>query len=78
MSENMQEQLLEVAQRIKSTREIFGFSAEEMARKTDTSVEEYIEYESGKKDFSFTFIYKCAKSFHVDPTELLDVYKRQR
>lgn len=71
MSKNMQEQLLEVAQRIKSTREILGFSVEEMAKKTDVSVEEYSEYESGKRDFSFTFIYKCAKCFNVDPTELL-------
>lgn len=71
MNQNIQEQLLEVAQRIKNTREIFGFSVEEMARKTDVSPEEYVEYESGKRDFSFTFIYKCAKCFNVDPTELL-------
>ncbi len=71
MNQNIQEQLLEVAQRIKNTREIFGFSVEEMARKTDVSPEEYAEYESGKRDFSFTFIYKCAKCFNVDPTELL-------
>lgn len=71
MSKSVKEQLFEVAQRIKSTRELFGFSVEEMARKTDVSPEEYIEYESGNKDFSFTFIYKCAKCFNVDPTELL-------
>lgn len=71
MNQNIQEQLLEVAQRIKNTREIFGFSVEEMARKTDVSPKEYAEYESGKRDFSFTFIYKCAKCFNVDPTELL-------
>mgnify|MGYP004502095029 FL=1 len=69
--QNMQEQLKEVAQRIKSIREIFGFSVEEMAEKTDVTPEEYVEFESGTKDFSFTFIYKCAKSFQVDPTELL-------
>lgn len=71
MNQNIQDQLLEVAQRIKNTREIFGFSVEEMARKTDVSPKEYAEYESGKRDFSFTFIYKCAKCFNVDPTELL-------
>lgn len=71
MSQNMQEQLLEVAQRIKNTREIFGFSIEEMAKKTGVTPEEYTQFESGQKDFSFTFIYKCAKSFNVDPTELL-------
>ncbi len=71
MNQNLHEQLLEVAQRIKNTREIFGFSVEEMARKTDVSFEEYEQLEKGEKDFSFTFIYKCAKCFNVDPTELL-------
>lgn len=72
MNEKIQEQLMEIAQRIKSARDILGYSVEEMAAKTDISVEEYLAYESGQKDFSFTFIYKCAKCFNVDPTELLE------
>ncbi len=64
-------QLMEVAQRIKQTRELFGFSVEEMAQKTGVSVEDYNEYESGTRDFNFTFIYKCARTFSVDPTDLL-------
>ena len=51
-------QLMEVALRIKETRELFSLSVEEMAKKTGVSVEDYNEFESGKKDFNFTFIYK--------------------
>ncbi len=64
-------QLMEVALRIKQTREILSFSDEEMAAKTGVSLADYREFESGKKDFNFTFIYKCAKAFGVDPTDLL-------
>ncbi len=42
-----------------------------MAKKTDTSLEEYQQYESGEADFGFTFLYDCAKAFNVDIVELL-------
>ena len=41
--------LLEIALRVREMREISGFSIEEMAQKTDKSVEEYLVYESGTK-----------------------------
>lgn len=69
--DKMQEQLKEVAERIKNMREILGISRGTMARNTGVSREEYVAYEAGEKDFSFTFIYKCAKCFNVDPTDLL-------
>ena len=69
--ETLKEQLAEVAQRIKNMREILGISQESMAKNVEISVEDYRNYESGTKDFSFTFIYKCAKCFNVDPTDLL-------
>ncbi|MDP0493201.1 MAG: AMP-binding protein, partial [Fusobacterium sp. JB021] len=72
MSKNsMSIQLSEVAQRIRTLREILEISEEEMAKNTDVSVKEYQEYENGNKDFSFTFIYKCAKHLDVDPTDLI-------
>lgn len=67
----MQEQLREVAERIRNMREILGISKQTMAHNTGVTVEEYTDYENGKQDFSFTFIYKCAKCFNVDPTDLL-------
>lgn len=68
---SMNKQLSEVAQRIRTLREILQISEETMASNTDVSLAEYREYESGKKDFSFTFIYKCAKHLDVDPTDLI-------
>ncbi len=75
-AENMEKtdlkaQLAEVAQRIRTMREITGLSEEEMAKCTGTSKEEYQQCEQGERDFSFTFIYKCAQRFAVDPTDLI-------
>ena len=75
MEENLQQsatkQLKEVAQRIKQTRNLLGISIEEMAGCTGVSEKDYVEYEKGTLDFNFTFIYKCAHAFGVDPTDLL-------
>lgn len=67
----METKIIEIAQRIKSLREILEISEEKMARKTDLSPEEYRAMESGTRDFSFTFLYECAKVFGVDIVELL-------
>jgi len=66
------QKLLEVAVRIKEMREIFGFSVEEMAKKTDVSVEQYCDFESGKQDFPFTFIHKCSLAFNIGISDLLE------
>jgi len=68
---NLQQQLGEIAERIRTMREITGLSEEEMARFTGVSVEDYRLYEAGQADFSFTFIYKCANRFAIDPTDLI-------
>ena len=64
--------LSEVAKRIREMREIYGFSVEEMAIKAEVSLDDYLSYESGTKDFPFTFIHKCALAFDIDMTELLE------
>jgi transcriptional regulator with XRE-family HTH domain len=61
----------EVAKRIRSLREDLELSIEDMAQATGRSAEEYAAQESGDKDFSFTFLYKCATAFGVDVVELL-------
>ena len=68
----MNNQLMEVAFRIKEMREVCGFSEEDMAVKTDITVEEYREYERGAIDFPFSFIHKCAKAFGIGKTDLLE------
>ena len=64
--------LKEVAGRIKDLREAKGYSPEELAKLTGVSVEDYILLEQGDTDFSFTFIYKCAKACGVEVVDLLE------
>ena len=67
----MENQVAQIAERIKGMRLIMELTIEEMARITDTTVEEYTAAENGQSDFSFTFLYKCAKTFGIDLAELL-------
>ncbi len=67
----MEPRIIEIAERIKTLREILEISVEEMAKATDVTVDEYCELEQGKTDFSFTFLFKCAERFGVDIVELL-------
>ena len=64
--------LVEVASRIKEMREILGLSVEEMAEKTEVSVETYKMYEKAEADLPFTFIHKCTMAFGVDLSDLLE------
>ena len=63
--------IAEVAERVKAMREMCDISVEEMAAIVEKTPEEYLEYESGKLDFSFTFLYKVAQRCGIDMVELL-------
>ena len=67
----MNEMIIEIAQRIRGLREDFGISVAEMAKLVEVSEEEYLSYEEGKRDFSFTFLYKVAVRLGLDISELL-------
>ena len=67
-----EQQIYEVAQRIRSLRQDMGISSETMAAKTGLSIEEYKKMEKGESDFSFTFIHKCAGVFGVDIADLME------
>ena len=62
----------EVAKRIRELREISGFTVEEMAARTNLSVEEYIQCEAGNRNLSIAFLYRCTLSFGVDMSDLLE------
>ena len=64
--------LKEIARRIKELRESSGYSPEQLAHLTGVSAEDYMLLESGESDFSFTFIYKCAKACGVEVVDLLE------
>jgi transcriptional regulator with XRE-family HTH domain len=67
----MEPNITEIAYRIKALREDMGFTMQEMADATERSLEEYAAQESGERDLSFTFLYKCADKLNVDVIELL-------
>ncbi|MBE6932780.1 MAG: cupin domain-containing protein, partial [Ruminococcaceae bacterium] len=71
-TEAVNNQLLDIALRIREMREIFGFSTAEMAKRTDISEDLYIQYEAGRLDLPFTFMHKCAMAFGVELTVLLE------
>ncbi len=72
MSTVAKEKLNEVALRIREMRQIAGYSEAEMAEKTETSLNEYLNLEAGKLDFPFSFIHKCAQVFGIGMSDLLE------
>ena len=64
----------EMAARIRELREIQGLTAEQMAVKTDVTVEEYLLCENGNSDLNFAFIYRCALALGVNVTDIIEGY----
>ncbi len=67
----MDENLLLIASRIKELREILGLGTEEMAQKTGTRHDIYLQYESGGQDIPISVLYAIAAQLNVDLTVLL-------
>lgn len=67
----MTDMLKDVGARLKALREICDLSINYLAEQTNITPEEYIAYENGEKDFTFTFLYKLSKIFNVDITILM-------
>jgi len=61
-----------MANRIRTLREIEGYTVAEMAVKTNVSEEEYSACENGQSDLNFAFIYRCALAFNVDVTDIIE------
>ena len=64
--------LLEVAGRVKALRQDLGLTVEQIAEKMELTPEEYVKYEEGTEDFSFTFCYKFANIAKVDIADILE------
>jgi len=69
---DIQQKLFEVAERIRELREIENLTEPEMASMTGVSLEEYIACENGTYNLSFAFLYSCAVALGVDVTDLLE------
>lgn len=67
----MMDQLQEMGERIKALREIEEVTQETMAEKCEISLADYLSYEKGEKDFSFSFLYNAANALGVDVVDLM-------
>ncbi len=62
----------EMAQRIRTLREIVGLSTADMAAKTGIDEAGYCSCEAGKTDLNFAFLYRCALALGVDVTDIIE------
>ncbi|MBE6983906.1 MAG: cupin domain-containing protein, partial [Ruminococcaceae bacterium] len=62
----------QVAERIRELREANGFTPEEMAQRTELSVEEYLQHEMGNRNLNIAFLYRCTLILGVDLGDLLE------
>lgn len=74
MVQELDHKILEIAGRIKELRELENKTSLEMAQATELSEPEYLEYEAGRKDLNFTFIYRCSLALKVSVTDILEGY----
>jgi len=59
-------QIQMIAMRIRDLRDILGLTQEETALKSQVPLEDYIAYEKGEKDFSFSNLFNIAETLGVD------------
>ena len=67
----MDNQLKQIAQRLRELRNISGKTTREVASIINVPEDTYIRCENGESDFSFTFLHNCANLFGVDITALI-------
>lgn len=67
----LDERIMLIAQRVKALREIMDVSAADMAKAVHLTEEQYKEYEEGKHDFSFSFLYSVAGRLGIDIVDLM-------
>lgn len=68
---SINEQIKQIAKRILYLRETLDIQPEQVAEAIGMSVDEYKQYESGKKDIPVSMIYSVASVLGIDATELL-------
>ena len=67
----MNEQIKQIAGRIRELREILDVAAIDLAKQLNLSPEEYERYENAEDDIPIGVIYGVAAALNVDPTVLL-------
>jgi len=67
----MTEQLMEIGGRLAGLRDIMDISVESMAKAMQLDAQEYLAFEHGQRDFSFSFLSNAAGILGVDVVELI-------
>ncbi|MGI5902427.1 MAG: helix-turn-helix domain-containing protein [Desulfitobacteriia bacterium] len=67
----MMEQLKDIGARLSMLRESVGFTPEKIAEMLEIPLADYLLYEAGEKDFSFSFLYNVANILNVDVLDII-------
>ena len=67
----MTEQLVDIGRRLSALRSIAEMTGEQFCEKTGVTLQELSDYEAGRKDFSFSFLYNAARVLGVDVIDLI-------
>lgn len=67
----MTDELKQIGLRLKGLRDALELTQEEFAASCGISVDDYIEYEAGKRDFSISFLKEIAVKYKIDLTTLM-------
>jgi len=64
-------QLSEIGNRLKGLRNAMDIPAEKMAEDMKINIDEYLAYELGQSDFSFSFLFNAANILGVDVVDII-------
>ena len=67
----MNEQIKQIAERLKGLRESFDLSPAEMAERCKKSVDDILQYETGTVDIPINFLFDLSHKFDIDTSTLI-------
>jgi transcriptional regulator with XRE-family HTH domain len=67
----MEKKILMIAERIQALREIMDKTVKDLADSVGLSEDQYMEYERGEHDFTFSFLYSVSNKLGVDIVDLM-------
>ena len=67
----MEEQIKQIADRIKGLRDSLDITVEEMAKRCKRTPDEIRMYEAGEADISMSFLFEVAQQFHIATSTLI-------
>jgi mannose-6-phosphate isomerase-like protein (cupin superfamily) len=67
----MEDQIKQIAERLRGLREVLEISAEDAATTCAISIEEYLKYESGQYDIPVSILHRMAHNYNFELTTLL-------